>query len=133
MTGKNQTASDRYGEAGLQRLNMFLCLVPIVGFFPALWTLYRRNGSREQRQVSQLAIKLALGWLAGNLLLQVGIQTSQTAIVPLLILASLLTSGYFLTNLWLMIRLWQRQPLNLSRNLPRDLPQNSPQNSSPKN
>lgn len=112
MTGRNQTEPDRYGEAGLQRLNMFLCLVPIVGFFPALWTLYRKKGSREQRQVSQLAVKLALGWLTGNLLLQVGIQANQTAIVPLLILASLLTSGYFLTNLWLMIRLWQRQPLH---------------------
>ncbi|WP_088891659.1 hypothetical protein [Leptolyngbya ohadii] len=105
--------NDRYGEANLKRIQMFVYLVPIVGFFPALWTLYRKNGSREQRQVSQLAVKLALGWLAGNLLLQVGIQTHQGAIVPLLILASLLTSGYFLTNLWLMIRLWQRQSLDL--------------------
>jgi hypothetical protein len=107
--------NDRYGEANLQRLQMFLCLVPIVGFFPALWTLYRRNGTREQRQTSQLAVKLALGWLVGNLLLQVGVQTHQAAIVPLLILASLLTSGYFLTNLWLMVRLWRRQPLDLLR------------------
>jgi len=113
--GEIRMENNRYGEANLQRLQMFLCLVPIVGFFPSLWTLYRRNGSREQRQVSQLAVKLALGWLAGNLLLQAGMQTSQGAIVPLLLLASLLTSGYFLTNLWLMIRLWQRQPLNLLR------------------
>lgn len=103
---------DRYGEANLRRLQMFLCLVPIVGFFPSLWTLYRRNGTREQRQASQLAVKLALGWLTGNLLLQAGMQTSQGAIVPLLILASLLTSGYFLTNLWLMVRLWKRQPID---------------------
>lgn len=105
--------NDRYGEAKLRRLQMFLCLVPIVGFFPSLWTLYRRNGTKEQRQVSQLAVKLALGWLTGTFLLQMGIQANQSAIVPLLLLASLITSGYFLTNLWLMVRLWREQSLNL--------------------
>ncbi|HEY9697396.1 MAG TPA: hypothetical protein V6D10_09040 [Trichocoleus sp.] len=104
---------DRYGEQDLRRLQMFFYLVPVLGFFPALWALYRQSNNREQRQVSQLAVKLALGWLLGNLLLQGGIQMADSLTLPLLILSSLLTSGYFLVNIWLMVRLWQRKSLYL--------------------
>lgn len=104
-------SNDRYGEQDLRRLQMFFYLVPVLGFFPALWTLYRQSGSREQRQVSQLAVKLALGWLLGAVLLQGGIQFADSLTLPLLIMSSLLTSGYFLVNIWLMARLWQRKSL----------------------
>jgi hypothetical protein len=102
---------DRFGTEDLKHLRMFIYLVPIVGFFPALWTLYRKRGNQEQREVSRLAITLALGWLFGYVLLGTGAQAIDSLSLPLLITSSLLTSGYFLVNIWLMVRLWQRQPI----------------------
>ncbi|NJO39992.1 MAG: hypothetical protein HC769_25375 [Cyanobacteria bacterium CRU_2_1] len=104
---------DRYKEQDLRRLQMFIYLVPVVGFFPALWTLYRGQGDREQRNVSRLAITLSFAWVLGYLLLNAGSQASSSLTLPLLIMSSLLTSGYFLVNIWLMVRLWQRKSLRL--------------------
>jgi hypothetical protein len=95
----------------LRRIQTFIYLIPVVGFFPALWTLYRRQGSREQRAVSRLAVTLATGWLFGYLLLGTGASASQSLALPLLIVSSLLTSGYFLVNVWLMVRLWRRKAI----------------------
>jgi hypothetical protein len=104
---------DRFKQDNLKRLQMFLYLVPVVGFFPALWTLYRRGGDREIRNVSRLAVTLAVGWLLGYLLLGAGAQAFDVASLQLLVLASLLTSGYFVVNITLMVRLWQRKGLRL--------------------
>lgn len=99
----------------LQRLQMFVYLIPVFGFFPALWTLYRRQGTREQQQVSRLSISLAFAWLLGYLLLAVGsgAQTSEFWTLRLLFMNSLLTSGYFVVSIGLMVRLWQRKPPRL--------------------
>jgi hypothetical protein len=105
--------NDRFGTQDLQHLQAFIYLIPVVGFFPALWTLYRRRGSQEQRAASRLAVMLAFGWLFGSVLLQAGAQATDSLALPLLITSSLLTSGYFLTNLWLMVQLWQRKQLHL--------------------
>jgi hypothetical protein len=102
---------EMFENSDMQRLQMFLCLVPVVGFFPALWTLYNQRGNRRQQRVSRLAVTLALGWIVGYFLLNAGAHTSDTLTLPLLIMSSLLTSGYFLTNIWLMVRLWRRKSL----------------------
>jgi hypothetical protein len=107
---------DLYQERALNRLQIFVALIPVVGFLPALWTLYRQQGSPEVRNASRLAVTLTTGWLLGYLLLGAGAKLSADSPVSalsMLILSSLLTSGYFLTNLWLMLRLWQRKPLRL--------------------
>lgn len=104
---------DPFENDDLKRLQLFVYLIPVVGFFPALWTLYRRQGSREQRNASRLAVTLATGWMLGYVLLQAGAEAFDAPALSLLILASLLTSGYFLVNLWLMLRLWQRKALRL--------------------
>lgn len=96
----------------IQHLKLFLYLLPVFGFFPALWTLYRQQGTRQERSLSRLVIKLALGWFVAYFLLGVGVNTSESLELPLLITGSLLTSGYFLVNIWLMVRLWQRQPIS---------------------
>lgn len=95
----------------LQRLQLFVYLVPVFGFFPALWTLYRRQGTREQQAVSRLSITLAFSWLLGYLLLAAGAgaQTSEFWTLRLLFMNSLLTSGYFLVSIGLMVRVWQRK------------------------
>lgn len=104
---------DPFENQDIKHLQLFIYLIPIVGFFPALWTLYRRSGTRQQRNLSRLVITLALGWLFGYLLLGVGAQTTESLSLPLLLTSSLLTSGYFLVNIWLMVRLWQRKSLRL--------------------
>ena len=85
-------------------LPLILYLVPIIGFFPSLWTLYRRQASREQLDVSRLSITLALTWLLGYILLETGAFTGDFFSLRLLLLNSFLTSGYFLVNGWLIVR-----------------------------
>lgn len=104
---------DPFENEDIRHLQLFLYLLPVVGFFPAIWTLYRRQGTRQQRNLSRLVVTLALGWLIGYVLLGAGAEMSDSLSLPLLITSTLLTSGYFLVNLWLMVRLWQRKSLRL--------------------
>ena len=90
------------------RLYLFFYLIPIFGFFPALWTLYRRQGSREQLTLSRLSVTLAGGWLLGYLLLGTAGEMSEFLTLRLLLLNMLLTSGYFIVSIWLMVRLYSR-------------------------
>lgn len=111
----------------LKHLQLFFYLIPIIGFFPSLWTLYSRGksfaessdslkpyqGSRSHLAVSRLSVTLAGSWLLGYLLLNVGAETSEFLMLRLLVLNSLLTSGYFLVSIWLMVRLSSRKSLRL--------------------
>ena len=99
----------------IDRLKLFIYLVPVFGFVPAVWSLYRKQGNREEQSVSRLVVTLALGWLIAYMSLGIGAEMSEaTAIsVRLLVTGSLISSGYFLTNLWLMIRLWRGKSLRL--------------------
>ena len=97
----------------IRHLKLFFYLVPVVGFFPALWTLYRQRGTQQERALSRLVIKLAMGWLFAYFLMGAGIQSSESLALPLLVTSSFLTSGYFLINIWMMTRLWQRKTIQL--------------------
>lgn len=83
---------------------LLIYLIPVIGFFPSLWNIYRRHGDREQITTSRLSITLALSWLLGYFLLGTGAATSEFLALRLLILNSFLTSGYFLVSIWLMLR-----------------------------
>jgi hypothetical protein len=106
MNSKDWDALELENE-DLRRLQLYVYLVPMIGFFPALWTLYRRSADRRQRIVSRLAVTLALLWMGGSVLLTVGVQTSESFNLPLLLVHGLWTSGYFLISLGLMVRLWR--------------------------
>jgi hypothetical protein len=95
-----------------QLLKLYLYLVPIVGFFPALYTLYRHAGTQQERNLCRQVVLLSFIWLSGYVGLSAA-STSESLHLPLLIANSLLTSGYFLTNFLLMVRLWQRKSLRL--------------------
>ena len=97
----------------LNRLQLFVLLTPFAGFFPALWTLYRRQGTPQHRAASRLAITLAFGWLCGHILLEAGAISAESWTMPLLLTSSLLTTSYFIVTLGLMVRIWKRQPLRL--------------------
>ncbi|BAY26549.1 hypothetical protein NIES2100_63650 [Calothrix sp. NIES-2100] len=94
-------------DSATPNTQLLVYLIPVIGFFPSLWTLYRRQGSREQIAASRLSITLAFTWFLGYLLLATGAQTSEFFGLRLLILNSFLTSGYFLVSVWLMLRLIQ--------------------------
>lgn len=106
--------SDPFKENKLQHLQLFIYLIPIFGFFPALWTLYRHQGSREQQKVSRLVVTLAVIWLLGySLLAMEAGQTAQLLSLRISLINTLFTSGYFLVCLGLMVRLWQRKSTRL--------------------
>lgn len=113
LQGAQSEAANSAPATDLKRVQLFVYLIPVLGCFPALWTLYRGQGDREQQNASRLAITLAMGWMLGYLLLGAGAQGEIHTALPLLILSSLLTSGYFLANIWLMVRLWRSQSLRL--------------------
>ncbi|MEA5467423.1 hypothetical protein [Spirulina sp. 06S082] len=107
--------NDPFYEKPLQRLQEYIYLIPIFGVLPALWTLKRDRGTPEQRKICRLSITLALGWLLAYALLSFGgSQTSEIFRFRLLFLNSLVGSGYFLTCLAIMIRLFRRQSLRVS-------------------
>ncbi|QDZ39266.1 hypothetical protein FRE64_04555 [Euhalothece natronophila Z-M001] len=93
-----------------------LYLIPIFGVIPALWQIYHsEQGTFEERQVSRFAIVLALSWLITYSLLGVGGEVSPSLIwsVRFLYLDALITSGYFITCLVLMIQTWRGNVPNL--------------------
>ncbi len=100
-------------DTDTSKTQLILYLIPIVGFFPSLWTLYHRQGSREQLALSRLSITLAFIWMLGYLLLTTGAATDFLT-MRLLILDSFLTSGYFLVSIWLIFRVIQGKSSRLS-------------------
>jgi len=103
---KNSSFSE-YTTTSKPNLRLVLLIIPIIGFFPSLWTLYHRRGSREEFALSRLSISLAFTWMLGYLLLTTSASTSEFFPLRLLILNSFLTSGYFLVSVWLIFRLLQ--------------------------
>jgi hypothetical protein len=104
---------DPFENQDIQHLKLFLYLIPVLGFLPALWTLYNRRGTQQQLDLSRLVVTLTLGWLVAYTLLGLGAQTSDSLSIPFLLTSSLLTSGYFLVDVWLIVRLWQQKPVRL--------------------
>ena len=93
-------------DTDISKTQLILYLIPIIGFFPSLWTLYQRQGSRQQVTASRLSITLAFIWMLGYLLLTTGAATDFLTL-RLLILNSFLTSCYFLVSVWLIFRVIQ--------------------------
>jgi len=112
--GNLSTQTKIFGQNSWTRQKQLLIyLIPVIGILPSLWTLYRRQGSREQMKVSRLSITMAFTWLLAYLLLATGAATSESFALRLLILNSFLTSGYFLVSIWLMFRIIQGQSSRL--------------------
>jgi hypothetical protein len=107
------TMNDPFDNQELKNLTLLLYLMPIFGVGPALWTLSRPQRPRQERALSRMVIKLALVWFASTVLLDLGVEGSESLKLPLLVMSSLVTSGYFVLNLGLMLRLWQRRSISL--------------------
>lgn len=108
---------ERSDNSEFKNLKLLIYLIPIIGFFPSLWTLYRHGNQKQpsssllpsqlnrELTTSRLAITLSGCWLLGYILLGFGAETSEFLALRLLVLNTLLTSGYFLVSIVLMIRL----------------------------
>jgi hypothetical protein len=100
-------------ETSEKQLQLFIHLVPIIGFFPSLWTLSRRQGSREQQEVSRQSVTLALMWVIAYSLLSSSWDMPQLWTFRLLLINGLLTSGYFGLSIWMMFRVRQGKSIRL--------------------
>ena len=56
----------------LQKLQLWLYLLPVVGVIPSLWTIYRGRGNFEQKKTSRLSIVLLFLWLTSYISLSIG-------------------------------------------------------------
>jgi hypothetical protein len=112
----------------LNRLLLLLHLIPVFGLVPSVWTLTRQTHNRQQRSTSRLAITLAAIWALGYATLNFGAGGGDTELnslgSSLMLFNTLLTSGYFVGSVVLMLRVWQKQPLqvpglsNIAKHLP---------------
>ena len=102
------TKEDPFKEQKLQQIRLLIYLIPVIGIVPALWTLYRGQGDRQQIQVSRLVVSLTGTWVLVYILFWFGTgQTGELLALRLMYLNALFTSGYFVACVALMIRLWQ--------------------------
>ncbi len=124
-------------SSSLQRMRIYLHLIPMFGVVPSLWTLYGKGDvptddieEARLRSVSRLAVVVgmssvcAIALLIGGATAGGSIQNSQAASLRLLITSSFIGSGYFLLNVSLMFRVAKGQSIRLpgitqlSRRLP---------------
>jgi hypothetical protein len=97
----------------LKRLKLIIYLVPVFGTFPALFSLWRKQGDRREQDISRLVVTLALTWVVLYGLLGAGSHLAPGLSLRLLVSNALVTTGYTLTNLVLMVRLLRGQSVKL--------------------
>lgn len=93
------------------RLRLFVYLAPFVGFGLAAVDLLRGEGDRRRRAVARRSVGLAVVWLLGYGLLNLGGDSS----APLLLLNSVWTSGYVLICVMGMVSRWRGTSIRLGR------------------
>jgi hypothetical protein len=101
---------DRFKERKLEKIQLIIYLIPMVGWIPSLWTLYIRPDSSEKLSLSRLSVRLTFIWVLAYSLLWLGsLQSSEILTLRLLYVNGLLTSGYILTCLGLMLKVWKQK------------------------
>lgn len=97
----------------VHRLRMLFYLLPVIGLAPAMWNLVTNaSRSRQERDLSRSVITITGLWLIAYVLF--GSLAQQESLgLPALAVNSVITSGYFLLQLWLMVRFWRGQSLKL--------------------
>jgi hypothetical protein len=106
--------NDPFNEQKLNRFKLTFYLLPVVGCLPSVLALYGKQGGKEQKAVSRLSISLTSIWAIAYFSLFLGAsQTTEFMMLRLLYLNGLLTTGYILTCLVMMLRLWQGKTVRL--------------------
>ena len=90
----------------IQQLQLGIYLLPVIGIIPSLWTLYRGKASQLEQKTSRLSLILVLSWFTAYISLSFSAhQTSDLLAFRLLYTNALITTGYFLVSISLMLRL----------------------------
>ena len=105
--------SESFDRKEIKNLMLLFYLMPVFGAGLSLWTLSNPKASPSELALSRLAMKLMLTWFAGTVMLDAGVENIEALKLPLLLVSSLFTSGYFVLNLGLMLRLWQGRSIDL--------------------
>jgi hypothetical protein len=112
-----EDVQDVLSSPALSRLLLFAYMVPVFGMVPAAWTLNRKKSDRHHRKLSRLTMTLGLTWILGSLIFNTSLGTiDENAISVQLwitLFNSVFSSSYFVVSLWLMMRLWKGQSLDL--------------------
>jgi len=114
----------RMSTPAVHRLKLLFYLLPVVGLAPAVWNLFTNaSRSRRERDLSRSVITITGLWLVMYVLFG-SLAQQESLALPALAVNSVMTSAYFVLQLWLMLRLWRGQSLKLpgvaqlSRRLP---------------
>lgn len=91
----------------LERLKLMIYLVPVFGVVPAVYSLWQGHSSRQEQAISRLVVTLALAWVMAYGLLISGSHLAPGLSLRFLVSNTLVTTGYTLANLVLMVRLLQ--------------------------
>jgi hypothetical protein len=98
-----------------RQLRLWIYFLPVVGLLPSCWTLATGKGDRQKQNASRLSITLVLIWLGAYCTLSLGAtQASEILAFRLLYTNALLTTGYFLLCIFLLLRLGRGQSPRLS-------------------
>lgn len=94
-------------EDNWEKLQLSLYYMPIVGIIPALQNLLGNPINNKEKKISRLSINLFLLWILSYSILSLGaITTSELISLRLMYFNGLLTTGYFLTCILLMFKIW---------------------------
>ena len=99
------SAQEPLPEDPSERLQRSLVFLPVLGLIPTLWFLKQLPPSDHRHRASRQALRLTGSWLLLYGVLSLGSTTGPDLwSLRLLYLNGLLTSGYFLTCVWLLWR-----------------------------
>ncbi|MEE3715989.1 hypothetical protein V2H45_04420 [Tumidithrix elongata RA019] len=93
------------------KINQYLCLVPVFGVIPSVLALISDRSDRKLKDVSKVAIVMALAWLISSGASGSGDSTATQA--SLEILKGTISSTYFAASIWLMFRLYKDKAIAL--------------------
>ncbi len=112
----DDSIKDILSSPTLNRLWLFVYLIPVFGMVPAVWTLLQHKGDRRYRAVSRTALATGGAWLIGCVIFSSAFsamsESGAGTQVSLLLINGLFTSGYFLLSVGLMTRLLKRNAVD---------------------
>ncbi len=93
----------------LDKFQLSLYLLPVVGIIPSLISLYSEYSNAQQKKVSKISTNLFVIWIFFYSILSLGssLNNIETITLRLLYLNALLTTGYFLSCLIFTWIIWQ--------------------------
>jgi hypothetical protein len=101
----NRNYQDR--EGNLEKFQLSLYVLPVVGIIPAIKNLSSNPSDITHKKLSRLSLNLFFFWIVSYSILSLGANTTSELIsLKLMYLNGMLTTGYFLTCLLLMFKIW---------------------------